>query len=322
MTRFSYLIKSHDSGKRLDTFLAVLHPRYTRGELSRAIESHQATVNHQPTKPGYRLKTGDIITLELPKKTPPTLSSNPDLPVKVIFENPHILVLDKPADIQTHPSATESHNTVANWLVAHFPAIASIGEDSFRPGIVHRLDKNTSGLLVVAKTQEAFKALKVLFAQRLITKTYLALVYGHLHPAKGVIDKPIARSQSLRKQAIADNQHPTRGTARKALTEYRVLQSLDSYDLVEAKPKTGRMHQIRVHLASLGHPVVGDTLYTPRNIKRSVTQEFSRHFLHAHQLSFRLFGNSYEFSSALPADFQTLLNSLPSKPKKDSISTP
>jgi 23S rRNA pseudouridine1911/1915/1917 synthase len=325
MDQATYHIKAHDSGKRLDAFLsaqeAPKNAGLARSGVIRAIESREALVNGKGEKPSYRLKTGDVVVFAIPELTQETPVPNPDLPLQVVFEDESILVVDKPAGTQVHParnathsvaggpSAVEKTGTVANWLVARYPAIAQIGEDPMRPGIVHRLDKNTSGLLVVAKTQEAFEALKRLFAHRKVTKTYLALVHGHIDPKEGVIDTPIARAATLRKQSVATENTRTRGTVRQALTEYSVLERYPDFDFVEARPKTGRMHQIRVHLASIGHPVVGDFLYGTK-ITRAQDKALSRHFLHAHKLSFTLFDRDYSFESPLPPDLQALLRTL------------
>jgi 23S rRNA pseudouridine1911/1915/1917 synthase len=304
-----------DTGKRLDSFLMdqsqIREAGLTRSALVEAIASDQVLIGAKPAKPGYRLKAGDEIKASLDIPAAQGLSPRAEIPLKVIAEDSELAILDKPAGLQVHPSATETDETVANWLVARYPGIAGVGENPLRPGIVHRLDKGTSGLLAIAKTQRAFEGLKRLFKDRKVSKTYLALVHGHLERTEGVIDRPIGRSATLAKQAVASESARVRGTVRPAVTEYRVVRSYrEGYDLVELRPKTGRTHQIRVHLASLGHPVVGDPLYTPKNIKRSLKEAYPRHFLHAYRLRFELFGRSYDLSSPLPEDFQALLDSL------------
>lgn len=297
------------TGERLDTFLvhyASGHPHLklptSRADFSRAIKSGNITINHKPAKPSTPLKAGDTVQLSFfPVQQSPLLPHHA-LSIPILFENKDFIIINKPAGIQTHPSATETSTTVVNWLIANFPEISSIGEDPLRPGIVHRLDKNTSGLLIIAKTQATFQELKMLFQHRKIAKTYLALVYGHIQPQEGIIDKPIARSRTLAKQATGDKH--TRGTLRPARTEYTVITRYSDFDMIEAHPKTGRTHQIRVHLASIGHPIAGDSLYTPKSIKRGDFPFFKRHLLHASRLQFELFGEKYSFESPLPQDFQ------------------
>lgn len=303
------IAKPHDSGKRLDAFLleqsSFQEAGLTRSGTTQAIETQAVLVNDKPSKPSYRLKAGDKVSFNISPSEPLTLVPNPDLAINILFENADFLIIDKPAGIQVHPSSADTSGTVANWLIARYPDIASVGENSLRPGIMHRLDKNTSGLMVIAKTQETFTELKRLFAERKVSKTYIAFVHGHVSPEQGTIDTPLARSGSLAKQSVATSDKHVRGFIRSALTQYHVIEHLGNLTLVEAKPKTGRTHQIRVHLASIGHPIVGDPLYTPRNIKRSLQQAFPRHLLHAHKLSFVLFGQDYSFESPLPADFHT-----------------
>lgn len=238
---------------------------------------------------------------------------NKDLPITVIFENKDFAILNKPAGIAMHLSSPQDTKTVVNWLIATYPEIITVGEDILRPGIVHRLDKDTSGICIIAKTQEAYLELKTLFKERLMQKTYIAIVHGHITPQTGIVHAAIARSLTLRKQAIVDKDLMVQGKIRNAITPYQVTQSYDLYDIVEVKPKTGRMHQIRVHLASLGHPIVGDTLYgnkITRKIDKLNISLVSRHLLHATHLQFNLFGESYEFSVPLPQDMEHFISTL------------
>lgn len=320
---YTHIIKFHEANQRLDHFVAkhavrTDSPALSRKECSEAIKNGLVLVNDAKAKPSLVLKTGDTIsyTQELSKK-PLSLQKNPTLPLVPLFENTHILVLDKPAGIAMHPASINDNSTVVNWLLAHYPTLAHIGEDPLRPGIVHRLDKDTTGLCVIAKTQEAFIALKNLFKDRLVHKSYLALSHGHISPEEGKIDGAIGRSLRLHKQVVVDKKLIVRGKIRNALTHYSVLNTFlvgeTPYSLVELQPQTGRMHQIRVHLASIGHPLVNDALYGNK-LSKKIDQEHistsSRHLLHAAKLEFTLFEENYSFTSPLPQDFQQYVDEM------------
>lgn len=310
MQTHTFLAKPIDSGKRLDSFLleqsALKEIGLTRSKVTQAIETEGVLVNNASSKPSYRLKTNDAITIALSPVKETALTPDARRNIPVLFENEHFVIVDKPAGVQAHPSSADASDTLVNWLIDRYPDITSVGDDALRPGIVHRLDKDTSGLLVIAKNQTAFEELKRLFSERKISKIYTALVHGHINPSEGTLDTPLARAYSLPKQAIATPHTHTRGTIRPALTHYRVLEHRGEYDLVEARPKTGRKHQIRVHLASIGHPIVGDKLYGTK-LTRAQDKHFSRHFLHAKELSFSLFGQDYSFESPLPEEFHVVI---------------
>jgi len=218
--------------------------------------------------------------------------------LKIIYEDQDLLVIDKPAGLTVHPAPGHYTHTLANAILAHVPEIESGGSD--RPGIVHRLDKDTSGLIVVAKNTAAHMKLADQFKNRLVSKTYLALVRGRLSPEQGIIEANIGRNPKDRKQmAIVSH-------GREARTEYQVIRYLNNFSLVEVKPKTGRTHQIRVHLAAIGYPIAGDTVY---GIK---TDFLTRQFLHACKLCFRIpsTGEYREFKSELPQDLAQALNAV------------
>lgn len=203
--------------------------------------------------------------------------------------------------------------TVVDWLLLNYPHIKGVGEDALRPGIVHRLDRDTSGVLVVAKNQLGFQALKKAFHDRTVEKTYVALVYGHLKELEGSIDAPlIRRPGELRRRAIDPERYDgdLPGNARTALTEYRVIARYAEYDLVLATPRTGRTHQIRVHFAFLGHPVVGDRLYAFKDVKRKALLFPKRHLLHAWRLKVPFQGKKLKFRAPLSEDFLDTLRSL------------
>jgi len=308
------IVPERDAGKRLDAFLSAYLKRETDGSapsrvrIREAIEHGDAIVNGTAqTNPKKRLTRGDAISFTVPE-TAVELLPNPDLPLTVLFEDDDLLVIDKPAGVATHPVSFEETDTVANWALAHAPGIRDIGENPIRPGIVHRLDRNTSGILAIAKTAETFDELKRLFADRLAEKRYWALVIGHLPHDTGEIAYPIAPvTGSLRRQAIFPGKDVPEN-AREALSRFRVKKRFAKHDLLEVCPKTGRTHQIRVHLAATGCPVFGDRLYGGRRMNRPDVP--ARQLLHAGHLSFPWSGSMKIFDSPLPEDFRETLFAL------------
>lgn len=227
--------------------------------------------------------------------------------IHIIRAEPEFLVLNKPAGISVHRGAGVKGETVADWLVKKYPEIKNVGDDpSQRPGIVHRLDKDTSGIMLAARNQKAFEELKRLFKERKIEKNYLALVLGAPNKRSGVIDAPIGRM--IKNPTKRGTNHQTVKGSRSAITHYRLLERLGDYSLLEVRPKTGRMHQIRVHLASLGHPVAGDKKYGGA---KAAPQGLERQFLHAYALTFSYpQGRRWRFEAALPEDLQAVLRRL------------
>jgi len=283
------------SGERLDLFLAREVRELTRSQLKRLIDEGLALLNGRPAKPGQRVRTDDRVSLTIPPPRPPTVEAEP-IPLHVVYEDPHLLVVDKPAGLAVHPAPGHPRDTLVNALLALCPDLRGIGGE-LRPGIVHRLDKDTSGLMVVAKTSGAHLALSHQIKERQVRKGYLALVKGNLHPREGIIDAPIARDPRNRKRmAVVPG-------GREACTRYRVLRAGGAYSLVEVFPETGRTHQIRVHLASIGYPLVGDPVYGKGS------PLVGRQFLHAHLLAFHhpATGEWREFTSPLPPDLETAL---------------
>jgi 23S rRNA pseudouridine1911/1915/1917 synthase len=290
----------HD-GMRLDRFLADRVAALSRSHLQRLIHEGRATVDGVEAKPSLRLDVGQHVTLELPPLAPAVLSGE-DIAVPVIYEDDTIVVVDKPAGMVVHPGHGVSSGTLVNALLARYPEMQAF-EESVRPGIVHRLDKGTSGVMVVARTPEAQRRLLRQFADRTVKKTYLALVHGVLQLERGLIEASIGRSR----------QHPTQmaisGRAeRPARTGFVVLERFPGYTLVEAQPITGRTHQIRLHFAALGHSLVGDPTYGSRD----ETLGLDRQFLHARALRLVLpsTGTEREFRSEPPADLQGVLMQL------------
>lgn len=234
------------------------------------------------------------------------LKANPSIKLKIVYKDKDVLVLNKPAGLTAHAINPEQDDTLVNGLIAHYPEIKNVGEDSLRPGIVHRLDKDTSGLMVVAKNNTAFDFLKKQFQERHIIKKYLALVIGQVKDKKGIITKAISLSKKdhRKRSALLDAQ------AKKAWTEYRILKKFKDYTLLEVRIKTGRTHQIRVHLASIGHPVAGDQQYKFK--RQPELAGLKRQFLHAAYLKFQLpDGKMMEFKSELPKDLEEVIGTIP-----------
>lgn len=238
------------------------------------------------------------------------LKIEPDfkIPLNIVYEDKDIVVINKQAGISVHPGVNEPSGTIANALVAKYPELAGVGEDPMRPGIVHRLDKDTSGLLVVAKNQKIFEFLKKEWQSGRVAKKYLALVWGHPNPPAGggKIISELARSiKDFRKRMVIKPKAGRELKGKLAITEYKVVKKFRDFSLVEVSPKTGRMHQIRVHMASIGHPVVGDKVYGK---KEKTPEGLSRQFLHAYYLKFSLpNGKSLALEADLPESLKEVL---------------
>jgi len=227
------------------------------------------------------------------------------LKLNIIYEDKDILVIGKPAGLVVHPNKPNQNNTLVNGLLAYYPPINEVGEDPLRPGIVHRLDKDTSGLLIVAKTNQTFKYLKEQFKQRKIKKKYLALVVGRIKDEKGIITKSISQSKKAhnKRSALWDEK------AKKAITNYKVIKRFKDYTFLEVVPKTGRTHQIRIHLASIGYPLAGDKQYKFK--RQPCPKGLGRHFLHAYYLKFQLpNGKMMALKSELASDLKKVLQDL------------
>ncbi len=278
------------SGERLDVFLARRCQDISRSHAQALIEQGLVTVGGRPAKPSQRLSQGENVLLRLPPKEPAELQPE-IIPLIVVYRDADVMVIDKPPGLTVHPAPGHSSGTLVNALLAIAPELGEL-RDKLRPGIVHRLDKDTSGLMVIAKTERARLDLIDQMKKREVHKVYLALVYGVPKPAEGLIEAPIGRHPVNRKKmAIVPN-------GREAQTRYRVREVLDGYSLLEVEPITGRTHQIRVHMAAVGHAVVGDATYGKRS------PLVARQFLHAHRLGFLLPGSfrTVEFESPLPPD--------------------
>ncbi|MFA6097534.1 MAG: RluA family pseudouridine synthase [Candidatus Paceibacterota bacterium] len=302
------------SDQRIDKFLAEQYPGKSRVFWKNRIENGCVFVNGKTAKPTYKLKTGNEISIapEIESETSPAAKQKYETPkINIIYEDSNVVVLDKPAGIPVHEASSYKGATVVDFLVEHFPGIKDIGEDKTRPGIVHRLDKDTSGVLISAKNNDAFQFLKNQFKNRLVQKTYTALVYGSVPDDHGAIDLSIGRSRSNPKmQTAIDSKKKTDIKAREALTIYNVKKRFKDYTLLEAIPKTGRMHQIRVHLKALGFPIAGDKKYFSKKYAK-IEPKPERQFLHAGKLEIELPAlGKKTFTSEIPEDLAEFLDKI------------
>jgi 23S rRNA pseudouridine1911/1915/1917 synthase len=282
---------------RLDKYLSQALPQFSRAYLQKLIEQGYVLVNGQMAKASQKLTKSDMVTIELPPSPGHPLAE--PIPLAVIYEDEDILVIDKPAGLTVHPAPGHPSHTLVNAILAHCPGL-TMSNELVRPGIVHRLDKDTSGLIVIARNDFAREYLAAQFKSRTVTKRYLVLVKGRLSPEQGIVDAPIGRDPHHRKRmAIVE-------AGKQAVTQYQVRKYLDDCTLVEVSPLTGRTHQIRIHLSAIGCPVMGDPIY---GIKSA---HLDRQFIHAYRLGFRLPSTRQyqEFSSPLPADLKQALEHL------------
>jgi len=308
--QFSISVTERESGKRLDQFLSQTPLNLSRSQAKNLIEKRLIFLNQKQTKPSAHVKTGDRVSGSLPGPEPLALRPEP-LPLTILYEDPSIIVIDKPPGMVVHPAYGNPSGTLVNALLYHCKDLSGIN-GVLRPGIVHRLDKDTSGVMVVAKEDEAFHHLARQFRNRTVEKVYLAIVYGKFGTEEGLIDSAIGRHPSQRKRMST---RARRGRA--AITRWKKAEEFDRCTLLEIFPATGRTHQIRVHLSSIGHPVLGDPLYgrkgRPGAIHDSVLREcvkrMNRQALHAHRLKFDhpRTGERVEFISPVPQDMNVVL---------------
>ena len=287
--------------KRLDLFLREKIPQLSRSRIQKAIKDGRVKVNGLIGRPGQKLKPQEVVEISVEEKAAPSDLEAQPIELEVIYEDKQILVINKPFGLVVHPGAGLTGGTLANGLIFYYPEIKEVGSP-LRPGIVHRLDKDTSGLIVVARTQAAYNSLRQQFEDRTVEKIYLGLARGRFKEKEGIIDLPVGRHPALRQKMSVKSKKP-----RVALTRYEVLREFRHSTFLALKPLTGRTHQLRVHLAAIGHPLVGDSRYgqTQGNRRR---QE-RRLFLHAFRLSFRhpLSGEKVEFESPLPPALEARL---------------
>jgi len=300
------------SGERLDKFLAEHYTGLSRSQFQRAIQNGAIKLNgREAPKAGVKLKKGDKIVILEEKIIAPgknfAVEPEPDIPLTIVYEDKDIVVIDKAAGLLTHPTISQPKHTLANALLARYPEMKTVGESPLRPGIVHRLDKETSGLIIACKNQKAFEFIKEQFLNRKVSKKYLALVEGVPSEKSGTIVFDIRPSTMNRLKKVAVKKtEPLKKSRRTATTDYAVTKTFgDKFALMEAMPKTGRTHQIRVHLSAIGHPIVGDRLYG------SKSKLSKRQFLHAFSLNFTAPNKkSISLQADLPADLQAILEKL------------
>lgn len=313
METLSLRVSEADAGARLDAFLAAHIPGWSRSRLQRLIEDGDVTVagRAQGLKPSYKLRAGDEIEVELSSSASSEFTPE-EIPLKVVYEDDELVVIDKPAGMVVHPAAGVKGGTLANALAHHFRQLAERG-GAARPGIVHRLDRDTSGLILVAKTESAHENLSDQFRAREVFKSYLALVHGRVAEDSGRIEQPMGRDARNRTRMKV-----VRG-GRPALSLYRVRRRYERFSLLDVEIKTGRTHQIRVHMQWLKHPVVGDKTYgegrdgnVPDPRLRAGIAAMNRQFLHAAVLAFRhpRTLERMRFDSALPAELERFLDLL------------
>jgi len=286
-------------GKRLDVFLADRLTGLSRAQVQKVIELGGARVGSYIRKAGYKLKAGDRVVVDYEVPAPDGKLVPEDIPLKVIYKDADVIVIDKPSGLVVHPGAGHASGTLANALIHHFPEVALIGCEE-RPGIVHRLDMDTSGVMVVARSPLAYTELMRQFKKRIVWKTYLGLAWGRVSAPEGKLSWPLGR-------------HPTKGqrisilarNPKKAETFFQVQRIFRDTTLLEIRPVTGRTHQIRVHMAAAGHPIVGDPIYG----RKKEPREYPRLFLHAHTLSFihPTTGERLTFASPLPPDLEAVI---------------
>ncbi len=300
------LVVGADAEDRLDVWLAAQLPALSRTRVAALIDQGRVLVNGASVKKRERPRAGDVIVVQVPPPEPADLIPEP-IPLSILFEDDDLLVVDKPAGMVVHPAAGNPSGTLANALMHHFGTLSRAG-GALRPGIVHRLDKDTSGLLLVARNERAHRRLSAMLKRRTIRRVYLAATWGHLATESLTVDAPLARSPAdRRRMAVLPG-------GKAAVTHLRRLERWIAADLVEARLESGRTHQIRVHLLSVGHPVVGDRVYSagaergisgpPRGWARELARRVPRQFLHAASLALAhpMTGDPLEFRAPLPDD--------------------
>lgn len=311
-----FLVTVGEGRKRLDQFLVNREPEVSRSGLQRLIQLGRIRVNAQVAKASQKIKPGDRITMDTPEPGP-LMVNGESVPLEVLFEDDALVVINKPPGVVVHPSSGNWAGTLLNALLDHFqcgkrePALQT---GAIRPGVVHRLDKETSGVMVVAKLPDAHRDLGKQFERHTITRTYEALIQGVPANKSGVIDLAIGRDRAFPKLCSSNSDD-----LKSAVTEYRILQSFGTMAAhIQLCPRTGRTHQLRVHLASLGCPILGDTMYGGSTVSRRGETDIPRVMLHAKTLGFRhpVSGDDQEYSSGFPSDMECVFNALASDYKQ------
>jgi 23S rRNA pseudouridine1911/1915/1917 synthase len=298
-----FLVSSSSGlNERLDVFLSRQVQELTRSHLQRLIDEDKVKVNGTFRKASYKLKNGDRVELEFETPEESEKIEPEDIPLNILYSDNHIVVLNKPAGLVVHPGAGHMRGTLASGLLFHYPEVKNIGHEE-RPGIVQRLDKKTSGVMVIARSRNAYIELQRQFRKRQVKKVYLGLIWGKMPEKEGKITWSLGRHIKHGLRMSVKTRKP-----REAETHYRMLKEFMNFTLLEIKPVTGRTHQIRVHLSAAGHPVVGDDIYG----RRKGNKKFPGLFLHSYRLAFTHpeTGERVEFSAPLPEDLKNVLDSL------------
>lgn len=302
MQTFELIVRENSAGVRIDTFIASQDQTLTRSAVQQLLEQKLILCNGKPAAKNLRLHANDILTISIPNPVPVEIVSQ-NIPLDVVYEDDFLIVVNKPKGMVVHPAPGNPDGTLVNALMFYCAGRLSGINGEIRPGIVHRIDKDTSGLLVVAKDDKTHTALSAQFAVHSITRVYHAVVYGGFEQNEGYVDAPIGRHKVDRKKMAVTASH-----AKNAYTGYQVLERLGSFTYLALRLRTGRTHQIRVHMASIGHPVAGDVIYGPKKV---ITQ-LQGQCLHAKTLGFVHpdTGTYMEFDSELPPYFEAFLTSL------------
>jgi len=298
----SHAVQEEQIGQRLDRFLTPILDSLSRTNIQQLITEGAIVVNDKASKAGYALRRGDQITILRSSPVPvPVSATAQEIPLEILYEDEDILVLNKAPGMVVHPAPGHANDTLVNALLARYPELQGVGDDG-RPGIVHRLDKDTSGLIIIARNSHTLTAIMEQMQRHEVVKRYLALVEGDVAHDQGSIDAPIGRDIRNRQQMTVTNRD-----SREARTHFRVLQRFAKHTLLLLQLETGRTHQIRVHLKAIGHPVVGDPTYGSGNMPRGFV--LRRQFLHAYQLQFQhpTSGKQIEVEAPLPKDLQAIL---------------
>lgn len=305
----TFTITQEDSAKRLDLFLTENLPGHTRSGIKNLIKDGLVLVDGRTVKAGLSLKEGESVTVRVPQPRSSTLKPE-DVELDVLYEDGDVMVVNKPSGMPVHPGAGRSSGTLVNALICHTADLSTVG-GALRPGIVHRLDMDTTGAIVVAKNDESHRDLSLQFKEHSTSRKYLALVWGQVKKDEGVIDMPIGRDTSNRVKVSVRTRKK-----RRAVTRFNVLKRYHGFTLLELMPETGRTHQIRVHLSTVNHPVVGDQVYgrrpVPRGLPKAVSdalKKIKRQLLHAATIGFRhpSTGKFVEFIAPVPEDMGALL---------------
>lgn len=300
-----YIVEQCDAGRRIDVYLNDETEDISRSLLQKLIEKGNILVNNNAVNKNYKLKEGDCISVEIPE--PESLNIEPEnIPLDILYEDSDVIVVNKPQNMVVHPAPGHYSGTLVNALMYHCGDELSGINGVMRPGIVHRIDKDTSGVLVAAKSDRAHKSLTEQLSEHTMTRIYTAVVYNSFNDDEGIVDKPIGRSKNDRKKMAV-----VRQGGRNAVTHYKVLKRLGKFCLMEFRLETGRTHQIRVHMASIGHPLLGDEVYGPKKSPYNLQGQV----LHARLLGFihPVSGEYMEFESDLPLYFKNLIQKLESK---------